>query len=99
MTWRPGGPGCRAARLPHSVAMEPSCFSPDVLKGQVAFVTGGATGIGSEICPVLGAHGAQVTMASRKTENLGAAVATLRAEGIDAAFGVCDVPTRRWYGR
>jgi peroxisomal 2,4-dienoyl-CoA reductase len=71
--------------------MEPSCFKPDVLEGQVALVTGGATGIGLEICRVLGAHGARITMASRKTENLEAAVAALNAEGIDASFGVCDV--------
>ncbi len=68
-----------------------SCFIPDVLSGQVAFVTGGATGIGKEICRVLGSHGARVEMASRKQENLEATVAELRAEGIDAQFGVCDV--------
>jgi peroxisomal 2,4-dienoyl-CoA reductase len=71
--------------------MEPSCFASDVLDGQVAFVTGGATGIGKEICRVLGAHGARINMASRKREVLEAAVAELTAEGIDAAFGVCDV--------
>ena len=68
-----------------------SCFTPGVLDGQVAFVTGGATGIGKEICRVLGAHGARITMASRKRENLEAAVDELRAEGVDATFGVCDV--------
>ena len=71
--------------------MEPSSFAPDVLEGQVALVTGGATGIGKEICRVLGAHGARITMASRKQENLEAAVAELRSEGVDATFGVCDV--------
>ena len=71
--------------------MEPSSFASDILEGQVALVTGGATGIGKEICRVLGAHGARITMASRKQENLEAAVAELRAEGVDAAFGVCDV--------
>ena len=71
--------------------MEPSSFASDVLDGQVALVTGGATGIGKEICRVLGAHGARVTMASRKRENLEDAVEELRAEGVDAAFGVCDV--------
>jgi peroxisomal 2,4-dienoyl-CoA reductase len=74
-----------------SVTAVPSCFTPDLLEGQVAFVTGGATGIGKEICRVLGAHGARITMASRKRENLEAAVAELRAEGVDATFGVCDV--------
>jgi len=68
-----------------------SCFVPDVLSGQVAFVTGGATGIGKEICRVLGAHGARISIASRKRENLEAAVEELTAEGIDAGFGVCDV--------
>jgi peroxisomal 2,4-dienoyl-CoA reductase len=68
-----------------------SGFAPDLLHGQVALVTGGATGIGMEISRVLGAHGARITMASRKQENLEAAVAELRAEGIDASFGVCDV--------
>jgi peroxisomal 2,4-dienoyl-CoA reductase len=69
----------------------PTCFAPGVLDGQVALVTGGATGIGKEICRVLGAHGARVAMASRKRENLEAAVAELAAEGIDAEFAVCDV--------
>jgi peroxisomal 2,4-dienoyl-CoA reductase len=68
-----------------------TCFAPDLLDGHVALVTGGATGIGKEICRVLGAHGAQVAMASRKRENLEAAVEELAAEGIDAEFAVCDV--------
>ena len=71
--------------------MESSSFVSDVLDGQVALVTGGATGIGKEICRVLGGHGARVTMASRKQENLEDAVEELREEGVDAAFGVCDV--------
>jgi NAD(P)-dependent dehydrogenase (short-subunit alcohol dehydrogenase family) len=69
----------------------PTCFAPDLLDGQVALVTGGATGIGKEICRVLGAHGARVAMVSRKRENLEAAVEELAGEGIDAEFAVCDV--------
>ena len=68
-----------------------SCFNPELLEGRVALVTGGATGIGKEICRVLGAHGARITMASRKQGNLEAAVDELRSEGVDASFGVCDV--------
>ncbi len=40
---------------------------------------------------MLGAHGARIAMASRKRENLEAAVRELAAEGIAAQFGVCDV--------
>ncbi len=71
--------------------MPPSCFRPDLLAGQVALVTGGATGIGFQICRRLGAHGARVALASRNRERLEAAVAVLAEEGIDATFGVCDV--------
>jgi peroxisomal 2,4-dienoyl-CoA reductase len=74
-----------------NVAVEPSRFTPDLLAGRIALVTGGATGIGKEICRVLGAHGSAVVMASRKQEQLEAAVAELSAEGIDASFGICDV--------
>jgi peroxisomal 2,4-dienoyl-CoA reductase len=68
-----------------------NCFASNLLDGQVALVTGGATGIGKEICRVLGAHGARITMVSRKQENLETATDELRAEGIDVSFGVCDV--------
>lgn len=68
-----------------------SCFKEDLLAGQVALVTGGATGIGKEICRVLGRHGAKVALVSRKTENLEAAVSELQGEGIDAVHRVADV--------
>ncbi len=70
---------------------ETGCFAPDVLEGRVALVTGGATGIGKEICRILGGHGARITMASRKRENLEAATEELRGEGLDVSIGVCDV--------
>jgi 2,4-dienoyl-CoA reductase [(3E)-enoyl-CoA-producing], peroxisomal len=71
--------------------VEVSGFAADLLHDQVALVTGGATGIGKQIGHVLGAHGARVTIASRKQDNLQAAVEELRAAGVDASFGVCDV--------
>lgn len=67
------------------------CFTSGLLAGGVALVTGGATGIGKEICRILAAHGARVTMASRKQEKLEAATDELRGEGLDVSFGVCDV--------
>jgi peroxisomal 2,4-dienoyl-CoA reductase len=68
-----------------------SCFTPDLLAGRSALVTGGATGIGKEIARVLGLHGARVTIVSRKEGNLRAAVDELRAEGLDVRHDVADV--------
>jgi peroxisomal 2,4-dienoyl-CoA reductase len=68
-----------------------SCFRPDVLAGQVALVTGGATGIGKEICRVLGHHGARISMVSRKEDNLRDACDELAAEGIEVRYDVADV--------
>ena len=45
-----------------------SCFAPGLFEGRVALVTGGATGIGKEICRIFGAHGARIVMASRKQD-------------------------------
>jgi len=68
-----------------------SPFQQNVLDGQVAFVTGGATGIGKEICRVLGHHGARIAIASRKQAALDAAAAELRTEGIEVWVGSADV--------
>jgi peroxisomal 2,4-dienoyl-CoA reductase len=68
-----------------------SPFHGNILEGQVAFVTGGGTGIGREICRVLGRHGARIAIASRKREVLEAAAAELSAEGIDVHVDACDV--------
>jgi peroxisomal 2,4-dienoyl-CoA reductase len=69
----------------------PSPFLPDLFAGQVAFVTGGATGIGKEICRVLGHHGAKIAMASRKQEALDAAAEELGGEDIEVWTRSCDV--------
>jgi peroxisomal 2,4-dienoyl-CoA reductase len=68
-----------------------SPFQADLLAGQVAFVTGGATGIGKEICRVLGAHGARIAIMSRKQAVLDAAAEELRGEGLDVWVRSCDV--------
>jgi peroxisomal 2,4-dienoyl-CoA reductase len=57
----------------------------------VAFVTGGGTGIGKEICRVLGGHGARIAIASRKRDVLEAAATELAAEGIEVYVDSCDV--------
>lgn len=68
-----------------------SPFRPDLFAGQVVFVTGGATGIGKEICRSFGQHGAQIAIASRKQEVLDAAAEELRAEGIEVWVHSVDV--------
>lgn len=68
-----------------------SVFRDDILQGQVALITGGATGIGKEIARILGQHGAKLFIASRKIENLQAAQKELQAEGLHCAIATCDI--------
>lgn len=60
-------------------------FRPDLLRGRVALVTGGGTGIGLGIASSLAAAGAEVAIASRKPEHLGPAAEGLRAAGAKAS--------------
>jgi NAD(P)-dependent dehydrogenase (short-subunit alcohol dehydrogenase family) len=66
-------------------------FAPDLLKGQVAVVTGGGTGIGLAIARRLGTLGAQIAIASRQSENLEHGCHSLRESGIDALAVQLDV--------
>lgn len=59
-----------------------SPFKGDILNGQVALVTGGASGIGFEITRQLGLHGASVAIMGRRRQVLDAAVSALSDEGI-----------------
>ena len=70
---------------------EPHVFRDDLLKGQVALVTGGGTGIGYGISELLARLGAHVVIASRKPEHLDAAIERLRAAGGAASSVVLDV--------
>jgi 3-oxoacyl-[acyl-carrier protein] reductase len=53
-------------------------------EGQVAVVTGGATGLGEHIAQRLGSEGARVQIFDRDAERLGQAVDRFRSAGIDA---------------
>jgi len=60
-------------------------------EGRVGIVTGGATGIGLAMARQLAKLGATVILASRKEENLRAAVETIHGEGGTAGHHVLDV--------
>ncbi|KAG8145520.1 putative 24-dienoyl-CoA reductase-like protein [Naja naja] len=62
-------------------------FQPDILKGKVAFVTGGGSGIGFRIAEILMRHGCQCVIASRKLERL-----TEAAKKLSAATGQRCLP-------
>jgi NAD(P)-dependent dehydrogenase (short-subunit alcohol dehydrogenase family) len=66
-------------------------FEPDLLKDQVAVVTGGGTGIGLAIAKRLGSLGARIAIASRNSENLETGSSALRESGIDALAVQLDV--------
>ena len=61
-----------------------SPYRSDILKNQVALVTGGSSGIGLEICRQLGKHGCSVVMMGRRAEVLQSAEKMLVDEGVQA---------------
>jgi len=61
------------------------------LAGQVAFVTGGATGIGLAIVRALGSRGASVAFFNRNRDRAEAAAKELRATGLKAEAFEADV--------
>ncbi|KAL6777231.1 hypothetical protein ACKKBF_B20680 [Auxenochlorella protothecoides x Auxenochlorella symbiontica] len=64
------------------------------LVGRVAFITGGAKGIGLACAQALGRGGARVVIADVSAEDLKSAERDLGAEGIECASAVCDVGDR-----
>lgn len=71
-----------------------SPFKPDILKGKVALVTGGGSGIGFEISTQLGKHGAAIAIMGRRRNILDAAVDSFLSEGIHAIGFEGDVRKR-----
>ena len=61
------------------------------LKGKVAAVTGGSRGLGFYSARALAAEGARIAICARGEEGLGAAAATLRADGAEVLTVRCDV--------
>lgn len=70
-----------------------------VLEGQVAWITGGGTGIGLATARSLGAAGARVVLSGRRQAELDAAVASLSQAGITARAAALDVSDAQAVGR
>ncbi|MEO8812649.1 MAG: SDR family NAD(P)-dependent oxidoreductase [Caulobacteraceae bacterium] len=64
------------------------------LKGKVAFITGGASGIGLAMARAFGREGMSVMIADIESGPLQTAVEGLRAEQVRAEAVVCDVSSR-----
>lgn len=70
----------------------PLPFSPDLLAGRTALVSGGGTGLGKAIATGLAQVGAAVVIAARRQEVLDATAAELRAStGADVSTDVVDI--------
>lgn len=68
-----------------------SPFLPTIVKGKVALITGGGSGIGYEIARQFGLHGAKIAIMGRRESILKTAVTALKEEGIDAMYVQGDV--------
>ncbi|KAG5192446.1 peroxisomal 2,4-dienoyl-CoA reductase [Tribonema minus] len=74
--------------------MATSPFKDDCLKGRVALITGGGSGIGFEIARQIGLHGGKVVIMGRRAKFLQEAVDALKRDEIDADCYVGDVRIR-----
>ncbi|MCX6129121.1 MAG: SDR family oxidoreductase [Proteobacteria bacterium] len=71
--------------------MTASPFRPDILKGKVAFITGGGSGINFGIAKALAQHGADIAMMGRREEVLQSACQELSKLGVRTFYKSGDV--------
>jgi 2,4-dienoyl-CoA reductase [(3E)-enoyl-CoA-producing], peroxisomal len=68
-----------------------SIFASDLLKGRVALITGGGTGICRGIALAFADHGCDVAITSRRPEHLDPTANELRSRGVRAVAKAADV--------
>jgi NAD(P)-dependent dehydrogenase (short-subunit alcohol dehydrogenase family) len=71
--------------------MMTDALAPDLLKGQVAWITGGGTGLGRAMAMRFAELGANVAVSGRREEPLAETVEEIRTGGDEAIFATCDV--------
>jgi NAD(P)-dependent dehydrogenase (short-subunit alcohol dehydrogenase family) len=71
--------------------MMTDALAPDLLKGQVAWITGGGTGLGRAMALRFAELGAHVAVSGRREVPLAATVKEIRTGGDEAIFATCDV--------
>jgi NAD(P)-dependent dehydrogenase (short-subunit alcohol dehydrogenase family) len=69
----------------------PLTWFAERLKDKVVFITGASSGIGAAAMRLFAAEGAVVVGTARRTEQIEALAASLRAEGLRAHAAFCDV--------
>ena len=72
-------------------ADRPAVFRQDLLRGRVALVTGGGTGICRGIALAFAAHGAHVVITSRRPEHLDPTAREIEAAGVRSLALPADV--------
>ncbi|QWG20435.1 SDR family oxidoreductase [Bradyrhizobium sediminis] len=80
-------PGLTDAEL----AVHPTVYAPDALKGQVAVVSGGSGGIGRAIAWLLARLGAHVVVVGRDQHKLDILVGQLTGRGLKASAHAADI--------
>src|SRR6267142_5720907 len=73
------------------VQMDQKIFNDGILKGRVAFVTGGGTGITGGVARALAEAGASVALVSRQMDHLEPAAAAINENGGQAFAVAADV--------